>query len=167
MVARGVHMAIEDRHLDVLRTKTDIQQLFDYVGELEEEFCNSGFDAETDKAWGLIHQTLIGASPCVDGLDEGSAPLTFAVLGEEMLCNSDWFLVTLTKAPQVPSVSEALQAISQADFETRLRSLAAEHECANIEEDDVTYASYWFEHMKKVFVAAADHGRHIIFEVDF
>ena len=168
MVSRGVHLAIEDHHLEALRSKTDENVLFDYVGELEEEFCQSGFDAETDKAWSLIHQTLVGADPCADELEpNGPVPLAYAVMGEEALNASDWFLVTLTKAPQVVLVDQALQAISQSDFEARLRSLLETHDCPNIGEDDVTYASYWFENMKKVFVAAAGHKRHVIFEVDY
>ena len=168
MVSRGLHLAIEDHHLETLRDKPDELALFDYLGELEEELFNSGFDAETDKAWGLIHQTLIGADPCADGLDRhGPAPLAFAVMGEEEINASDWLLVTLTTPPQVVLVNRALQAIGQSDFEARLRSLLEIHDCPNIGEDDVTYASYWFENMKKVFVAADAHNRHVIFEVDY
>jgi hypothetical protein len=168
MASRGLHLAIEDRHLEALRARPDPEALFDYVGELEEEFFESGFDAETDKAWGLIHQTLVREDPCADALSaDGPAPLAYAVMGQEALCSSDWYLVTLTTASEVPRVNQALQAISQAEFEARLEALLEVHDCPNVTREDVTYASYWFENMKKAFAAGAEHKRHVIFTVDY
>ena len=167
MVSRGLHLAVEDHHVEALRARSDANAMLDYVVGLEEALFKSGFDAETDKAWGLIHQTLIGADPCADYLDpNGPPPLAYAVMGEEMLSDSDWLIVTLTSAPQVPVVNRAIQAISQSEFEARLRSLLTEYDCPNILEEDVTYASFWFENLKRVYAAAAENGRHVIFEVD-
>jgi len=168
MAMRGVHFAIEDRHLDALRAIADEDQLFDYVGEvIEEELFHSGFDAETDKAWGLIHQTLIQENPCADGLEGRDTPLSQVIMGEESLSDSDWYMINLITSAAVPSVQEQLEPISRGDFETRLRSLLEIHDCPDIKEVDVDYAGYWFENMKKVFEAAHRHGRHVIFTVDY
>lgn len=166
---RGVHFAIEDRHLDAIRALSDPGALFDHIGEvIEPEFFQSGFDAETDKAWPLIHQTLVGANPGADDLEQiPSEPLANVIMGEEFLCRADWYLVTLTTAAKVPAVSAALESISREEFQRRLRSLIEVHDCSQIAEEDVEYAGHWFENLKPVFAAAAQQGRHVLFAVDF
>lgn len=164
---RGVHFAIDDQQLAALRAISPDDRLFDHLSEVEEALFGTEFGAETDKAWGLIHQTLIQESPCADDLERRETLLSYVIMGEETLSDSDWFMVNLTTAAAVPSVQEHLEPLSRSAFETRLRSLLQIHDCPNVEADDVEYAGYWFENMKKVFVAAHRHGRHVIFTVDY
>ena len=169
MAGRGIHFAITDSQLSEIRSFADPVALFDHIGGHIEEVCfESGFDAETDKAWPWIHQTLVGDNPCAEALNtNGPRPLSLAVMGEESLCESDWYMVNLTMAQSVPAVHGALQAITREDFEARMRSLLQKHDCPEIGDGDVEYTGYWFENMKKAFEAAAAQGRHVIFTVDY
>ncbi len=168
MTMRGVHFAIDDSQLEALRERSGNDDMFDYVGDvLEEQLFDSGFDAETDKAWGLIHQTLIAENPCADGLERRDTPLSWVIMGEKTLSDSDWFMVNVTTSAAVLAVQNLLEPISREDFEARLRFLLKAHDCPDIGEEDVGYAGHWFENMKKVFKAAQEHGRHVIFTVDY
>lgn len=169
MAERGVHFAITDDQLTEIRSFSDPEALFDHIGEnIEQVLFDTGFDAETDKAWPWIHQTLIDESPCADFVNgNGPAPLSYAVMGDTSVCSSDWYMVNLTAASNVPAVHAELQAISREDFEERMRSLLQRHDCPNITNEDVEYTGYWYEHMKTVFEAANKHGRHVIFTVDY
>ena len=164
---RGLHFAIDDQQLEALRAVPADHRLFDHLVEVEEMSFGTEFGAETDKAWGLIHQTLIRENPCADDLEPRDTPLSYVIMGEEALSGCDWFMVNLTTSAAVPLVQEQLGWLSRSKFEIQLRSLLQTFDCPNIEDRDVEYAGHWFEHVKRLFEAAHRHNRHVIFTVDY
>jgi hypothetical protein len=113
MASRGVLFAILPSTMErLLEARTDEALLSIIQDEIEEKW-DKGWLYQTDKAWDAIHRTLTDGRL---GFDNGTFPLTAAILGGEQLYRGDDYIVSLVRPDAVGAVASELAAIDRERF---------------------------------------------------
>jgi hypothetical protein len=168
MAMRGVHFAISDATLAYIAGMDSPDSVVELIANVIEEGWPESRYCETDKSWGLIHCTMQGSNPCADSLDRmRDHPSSWAILGRVYLRSPDDYLIGLVRQPDVVSVVEAMEAISEAEFSERLSNLIAQHKCEYIGPKLITDAATRFVSLRDFYRGAAASGLNVIFTVDW
>jgi hypothetical protein len=159
----GVHFALDEKTVQRLKTLESDEERLDYVQEeIEESFLadHREWCQETDKAWDAIHRSL------TDGQlewENGTYPLNHTILGGEILCGEDDYIMSLKTPAQVQDTAAALQQVSQPEFRAAYFRMDACEYGFPLSEEDFEYTWEWFEQLKPWFARAATAGRYVLF----
>jgi hypothetical protein len=189
MSALGLHLALSDDELRVLRSLPDEDKADHIAEDLEAAKIDTPDGCQTDKSWAYIHAAFNGTDP--DGpLDMAPSPppLSFfqrlfgrqrevsaaaagaerlAIVGSEALLSTDDYYIGLIPSDGVGSVADALERISEEELQQRVRHVHGEFEASGSADDAADYAGGWYPGLQAFFRHAADSGKHVIFTVDF
>jgi hypothetical protein len=159
----GVHFALTASQLKkLLAAKGDDDAVLEVVGEIEEAW-NSGWLAESDKAWNAMHRALSDGELTFEG-GAKHAPLGLVVLGGESIVEDEDETVVLLEAEGVAAAARALKALTQKVFRERYFRLCPGY-APEFGEEDFEYTWENLQCVRELFVKAARAKRAIIFTV--
>lgn len=158
----GVHFilepSVEGRILDADGDDDAVEEIVDEIEEDEStERCT------TDKAWDAIHRCLTDGS--LDW-DNGTYPLSAAVLGGRHLYDADDYMIIYLDAGQVHDVAKAMEPLDEAWMRVRYAEIDPEDYDAELGDADFRYTWDNFEDLRDFFRQAADAERAVIFTAD-
>jgi hypothetical protein len=163
MASRGVHFALDARTVRKLKGFTSEEDLLDYFEEeLEEKFFANQGDwlQETDKAWDAIHRSL------TDGKlewENGTYPLNHAILGGELLCSCDDYILSLKSPKQVQDIAAGLEGVTKKRLKTGYDLIARKNCDWDPSPDDWKYTWSWFTPLVDFYQRAAKAKKSVIF----
>ncbi len=168
MSCLGVHFALSDSEVQVLREFETDEKRLEYLQEvIEEEYLNREDSpplyAESDKAWDAMHRILADGALTWVG---GEYPLNHTVLGGEVLYSGDDYIIGLKNAQQVKDIAKELIKIEFDWFSIRYRSIDAEDYGFPLEDEDLEYTWEWFQNVRQLYITAALMDRSILFTAD-
>jgi hypothetical protein len=162
MTARGVLFAVTSEDERRLLAAADDEAVAELVEDIEERW-EAGFVAETDKAWDAIHRTLNNGRL---EYDSGGRLVGRAILGGRLLASGEDYVVVHTAAMDVPAVSAALAAVTEAEFAEGYRRIDPADYGPEHGDEDLAYSWDYFGGVRELWQAAAVAGRAVIFTVD-
>jgi hypothetical protein len=166
MACRGVHFAITEAEVAALKAKPDDESRLGYLQEhIEETYFaeHPEFVAESDKAWDAMHRLLADGELSYDG---GTYPLNHVVLAGELLYEGDDYIISLKTPEQVVDIDRHLDALSDAEFQSRYFALEGSSYENDVDEADFGYTWEWFQNVRALYKRAAAEGRAVLFSVD-
>jgi hypothetical protein len=162
VACRGVYFALsQTQEREILAVSGD-DAVMEVIEAIEEKW-DEPFLAEMDKGWDAIHRCL------TDGrceTDNGTYPLSHAVLGGRQLHEGDDYIVSYVTAEQVRDIAVALQPLDEPWLRERYFALDPSDYGPEHGEDDCAYTWAYFTEMRDLFERAAGNGRPVIFTVD-
>src|SRR4026207_1684925 len=148
MACRGVHSAIdEQRSQQLLAAAGNDEALMALIEEIEEAWDLDHL-AQSDKAWDAIHRCL------TDGqllYENGDYPLNRVIAGGRQLHKGDDYTVSFVSPSEVRDVAAALEAVTDAWFRERYRTVLPKDYSPNYGQEDLAYSWSWFEGVKELF----------------
>jgi hypothetical protein len=162
----GVHFALADADVDLLRGAEDDDERMEILEEdIEERYLETAeYAAESDKAWDAMHRALADGRLTFEG---GAFPLSHAVLGGEQLVSGDVDYTMSLKSPaEVADVAAALDGLTENAFRERYFSIPPDDYGTPLSDEDLAYTWEAVEHVRELFRVAAREGRHVLFAVD-
>ena len=159
MAGRGVLFAIDDEELGRLGEADSDEHVLRLVAEIEERWEHA---CELDKAWDGIHRTLTDGKLA---LDNGTPPLSQAVLGGTILVDSEDQIVSVKGPDQVVAIARALASWDASRFRAAYHHIDR-NEYGELDEEDLTYCLAWFERLGPFYAEAARAERAVVFSVD-
>ena len=166
MTCRGVHFALTAEEVEQLRSFEDDDERVEYLSEEIEEMYfdrHPEFVAESDKAWDAIHRALADGELTWEG---GEYPLNHVILGGELLCSGDDYVMSLKTPEQVREIAAVLPAIGEEEFRQRYLAIDPDNYEQGLSDDDLQYTWDWFQDVRAFYLRAAQHGRYVLFTVD-
>lgn len=117
---------------------------------------------ETDKAWDAIHRCL------TDGTlsDDDSTPFHWCILNGAQMYIGDDYIVSFVDAPDVNSVADAIEPITEEDFRKRYNAIDPEGYGVPLSDEDFEYTWAYFTELQAFFRKAANANRSVLFTVD-
>jgi hypothetical protein len=162
----GVHLALTSDEVAKLKSLTSDEDRLAFLQEdLEETYFaeQQHWMCETDKAWDAIHRAL------TDGriaYDNGTFPLSHAILGGEVLYFSEDYIMSLKTPVQVNDVSRSLVGLHEPEFRSRYFKIKeAEYGCP-VNEEDFAYTWHWFGQLRDFYQRASQQSRFVLFTAD-
>ena len=151
MAGRGTFKAIAESDLERwLANALEDRARWDAMADVPFAFYQG-----VDKAWRDIHRCLTDGT--LDNFGETAYPLCDAVLGEELICETDGEDYIYLKRPTaVADIAAALRPLDRAWF----RSCHAEVREAEFGFD---YVWGWFKPMRRIYRRAASQGLAVVF----
>jgi hypothetical protein len=164
----GVHFALTDEEVGALRSKRSSRKRLDFLQEdIEERYLaegnETGFAAESDKAWDAMHRALADGRLSSEG---GEYPLNHVVLGGEILYVRSDYIMSLKSPKQVREIAAALRSLKKAEFRQRYFALDPKIYRFPVDEDDFDYTWHWLEKVRGFYGRAAKAGRFVLFTAD-
>lgn len=166
MACLGVLFSIDQTVVDTIKKMPSEDERINYIKEvIEEEYFRShpAWVAELVKAWDALHRSL------TDGdltFDNGVFPLSHVVLGGEILCANDDYIITLKDKEQVGEIARAVTEMTKENFQQRYFRLDPNRYSQLVTVDDFEYTWEWFESSKIFWKKAAEENRSVLFTVD-
>lgn len=193
MAGRGLHLALTDEELNALCALRSVEDQISHIGsDIETTKFGTPDACETDKSWAYIHATLTGTDP--DGpleIPSEPAPRTsdsflarlfgrstpspvapggaerYAIMGQRALLSTDDYYVGLVPKEEVAAVASALGLIAAQELGRRLAEVHRRFGASGDPGEAVEYALGWYPNLVVFYREAAEHGKHVIFTVDF
>lgn len=160
----GVHFAIPEHDVAVLRNAPDDAARLDYVQEvIEERELGGPRAAENDKAWDAMHRALSDGHLTWNG---GRYPLNHVVLGGEILYAGDDYIMSLKSPAQVKDIASVLRDLSESQFRGLYDAIDRDDYDGNLDEEDFSYTWEWFQNVRELYVRASDEGLYVLFTAD-
>lgn len=168
MSCLGVHFALSNEEIEVLRQFDTDEKRLEHLQEVIEEQYMAREDspplfAESDKAWDAMHRTLTDGELTWDG---GEYPLNHTVLGGEPLYSGQDYIISAKNPEQVKDIAKALIDIDLDCFAAKYRLIDHEDYGFPLEEADLEYTWEWFEGVRQLYITAALLDRCILFSAD-
>lgn len=164
MSCRGMHFALEEKEVQILRATEDEEARIEHVTEvIEQDLFGGDWAAETDKAWDAIHRCFANGTLALDG---GEYPLNHVILGGEQLVTSGDYYISLKTPDQVRDIAKALGDITRDNLRARYRAIDPTDYGMDLSDEDEEYTCDWFEGLVDFYRRAAETGRWVIFTVD-
>ena len=166
MSCLGVHFALTQDEVDVLRGFDDEQDRLEHLQELiEKEYLENqpDFAAESDKSWDAMHRVLADGELSWDG---GDYPLNHVILAGELLYTGDDYIMSLKSPEQVRDVAEALLAVTEDEFRRRYFAISPGSYGMELSEADFEYTWEWFQGVRDFYIRAAEANRYVLFTAD-
>jgi hypothetical protein len=161
MSGRGVLYAVDDDELARLGEAASDGEVRAIIASLEEKW-DEPWVCELDKAWDAIHRTL------TDGrlaYDNGTPPLSLAILGGARLHDGDDLIVTVKAPDEVIRVAHALRGWDRARFRQAYYRIPRQ-DYGDLDEADLEYVWAYFEAMRPLWTSAARAERAMVFSVE-
>ena len=159
----GVHFALTAPQLKkLLAARGDDDAVLEVAAELEESW-NSGWLAESDKAWDAMHRALSDGELTFEG-GAKHAPLGLVVLGGESMVEDEDETVVLLDAKKVARAAKALSSLTEQDFHERYFRLCRGY-APEFGEEDFAYTWSNLADVRELFVKAAKAKRALLFTV--
>lgn len=162
----GVHFALTNDEVEILRSLQDEQQRLDYVLEVLEGLYfdhHREYLAQSDKAWDAMHRVLANGQLTWEG---GDYPLNHVVLAGELLYTESDYILSLKSPEQVRDIASALSEVTEESFRARYFQLDPENYGLPLTEDDLSYTWQWFQEVRRLYQKAASEGRYVLFTAD-
>ena len=166
MSCLGVLFSVDKRTVDLIKELPSDDERVDYIREVLEvdHFENNPqWVYELDKAWDGMHRTL------TDGeleFDNGEFPLSHVILGGEILCESDNYIIVLKGKEQVVEIATGVSKVSKEEFEKKYFLLDPDNYDGSVDEEDFEYTWAYFEDSISFWQKAAQENRSVLFTVD-
>jgi len=166
MSSRGVHFAITQHETERLLAKRRVRKRVEIITEEIEERMemeeHRQWCCETDKAWDAIHRCLTDGSLTFSPHPSG---LHAIILGDEVLCHLDWYIITLVRRDRVRELLTPLMAVTKENMRVAYEAIDA-GEYPDKSAEDFEYTWEWFNHLRAFWQRAAEAERDVIFTVD-
>lgn len=166
MSCLGVHFALTQPEVELLRSFEDEKDRLDHLKEvIEEQYFKQepDFLAETDKSWDALHRCLSDGELMRDG---GDYPLNHVVMGGEPLYFADDYIISLKSREQVQEISKALEQITEEELRRRYFKINSKTYPTPLSEEDFGYTWGWFEGVRELYKRAATANRYVLFTAD-
>ena len=166
MSCLGVLFSIDQKAVDLIKELPSDEERINYVKEVIEEdyFENQPqWVAELVKTWDAMHRTL------TDGqleFDNGEFPLSHVILGGEILCEDEGYIIVLKTKEQVVEIANAVSQLSKEEFSKRYYLINPEEYDGEVDKEDFEDTWEWFEESKEFWQKAAQENRSVLFTVD-
>ena len=163
MACRGVHFALTDderaKLIQLAETQGDV---IAFIQEEIEERWDADCLCETDKAWDAIHRCL------TDGTlsEDDSTPLHWCILNGSQMYVGDDYIVSFVDEPDVKSVADAIEPVTQAEFRAKYDSIDPDDYGGPLSDEDFEYTWAYFTELQGFFRKAANANRSVLFSVD-
>ena len=168
MSCLGVHFALSNEDVAILKSFESEDERLEHLQEVIEEEYMSGDDsdamyAESDKAWDAMHRVLADGHLSWDG---GTYPLNHTVLAGELLYMGPDYIMSLKSAEQVKDITTALAGIDLDAFSERYRKIDSEDYGFPLTDEDLEYTWEWFQSVRDLYARAAYNDRAVLFTAD-
>ncbi len=166
MSCLGVHLALTEDEASALKLIDDEQVRWSYLlSVLEPRYLSNPpvYAAESDKSWDGMHRALADGRLTYDG---GTFPLNHVVLGGEILCNGDDYIMSLKTPQQVSAIAAALALLQESSFRARYDQIDAGDYDGVLGEEDFQYTWNWLQEVRRLYATAAAEGRYVLFSAD-
>lgn len=166
MSCLGVHFALTDEEVKVLRSFADEQERLEHVQEVIEQrylTADKAFAAESDKAWEAMHRALTDGNLSWKG---GPYPLNHVGLAGEVLYTGSDYIMTLKTPRQVEDIAAALPGVTEQEFRRRYFTIDAAGYGSPVSEEDFGYTWEWFQAVREFYQRAATSHRYVLFTAD-
>ena len=166
MSCLGVLFSIDQKAVDLIKELPSDEERINYVKEVIEEdyFENQPqWVAELVKTWDAMHRTL------TDGqleFDNGEFPLSHVILGGEILCEDEGYIIVLKTKEQVVEIANAVSQLSKEEFSKRYYLINPKEYDGEVDKEDFEDTWEWFEESKEFWQKAAQENRSVLFTVD-
>lgn len=150
----------------LIRELLSEEERIDYVKEvLEERYFDEQpqWVAELGKAWDALHRSLTDGDLA---FDNGDFPLNHVILGGEVLCNNENYIIVLKTKEQVAIIADAVSKLSKEELSKKYFLLDPDKYDGSMTADDFDYTWQWFEDSKNFWQKAAEENRSVLFTVD-
>jgi len=76
------------------------------------------------------------------------------------------YIMSLKSPDQVRDIAAALPTVTEGEFRRRYFSIHPESYDSPLDEEDFGYTWEWFQNVRRLYLKAADEGRHVLFTAD-
>lgn len=155
--------ALSETEWGALQAVAGTSDAIDMVAEEIEERWDQDWLYETDKNWWAIQRVLSQREPDYKFANSVDA----AILAGEHISPDENYVISAKNAELVKRVSEALQAISDVEFESLARRMSWSHIDGPKPGKSFDAVSETFSELKAFYEKASSANRPVVFTVDY
>jgi hypothetical protein len=162
MACRGYFLALDEPLIaQLLAQDGNDEQLIEVIQELD--MTSAPDECGVDKAWDGIHRCLTEGKL---GSEDGTYPLNAVILGGLPLHQGDGYIVSYNTPAEVREVAAALTDLDLGPFIARYWTLDADEYGVLIDQEGLTYLTYYLKEITAFYQRAAQAGWASVFVAD-